>query len=63
MRRLRPTPTLEDIAGWQDHARDLAAAARAELPGRSGATGWEQVAAFVVSFESRRAPLPPISLL
>jgi hypothetical protein len=53
MRRLRPAPTLEDIAGWQDHARDLAAAARAEMPEPSGSAGWEQVAAFVVSFESR----------
>jgi hypothetical protein len=52
MRRLRPAPTLEDIAGWQDHARDLAVAIPAELP---GSPGWEQVAAFVVSFEVRQA--------
>jgi hypothetical protein len=56
MRRLRPAPTLEDIAGWQDHARDLAAAARAWSPGRPG---WEQVAAFVVSFEARQTSADP----
>jgi len=56
MRRLRPAPTLEDIAGWQDHARDLAAAARAQSP---GPPGWEQVAAFVVSFEARQTSADP----
>jgi len=56
MRRLRPAPTLEDIAGWQDHARDLAAAARAEPP---GPPGWEQAAAFVVSFETRQTSAEP----
>jgi len=56
MRRLRPAPTLEDIAGWQDHARDLAAAARAQSP---GPPGWEQVAAFVVSFETRQTSADP----
>jgi len=50
MRRLRPVPTLEEIATWQDHARDLAEAP--SEPARGG-TGWEQVAAFVVSFELR----------
>lgn len=59
MRRLRPTPTLEDIAGWQDHARDLAAAARAEPPGAPRPPGWEQVAAFVVSFETRQTTADP----
>jgi len=43
-RRLRPRPTLEDISTWQDHARDLVTAAD---------PGWQQVAAFVVSFEQR----------
>lgn len=65
MRRMRPAPTLEDIAGWQDHARDLAAAARAESPGPpgppgpAGQSGWEQVAAFVVSFETRQTTADP----
>ncbi|MDQ2750332.1 MAG: hypothetical protein M3Y44_12530 [Actinomycetota bacterium] len=39
-------PTLEEISTWQDDARDTAAA---------GDPGWEQVAAFVVSFEQRRS--------
>jgi hypothetical protein len=56
MRRLRPAPTLEDIANWQDIARDLAATARAEPP---GSPGWEQVAAFVVSFETRPTAADP----
>jgi hypothetical protein len=56
MRRLRPAPTLEDIASWQDHARDLAAAAR---PGPTGPPGWEQAAAFVVSFEISRSGAEP----
>jgi len=99
MRRLRPPPTLEDIASWQDHARDLAAdvpagdtpagdvpaadvpavlaggrpaegipagggparprpaeAGPAEAP---GPPGWQQVAAFVVSFEARQASADP----
>ena len=59
MRRLRPAPTLEDIAGWQDHARDLAAAARAEPPESPESPGWEQVAAFVVSFEARQTSADP----
>lgn len=42
MRRLRPRPTLEEISTWQDNARDVATASD---------PGWEQVAAFVVSFE------------
>jgi hypothetical protein len=37
-------PTLEEISTWQDDARDLAAA---------GDPGWQQMAAFVVSFEQR----------
>jgi len=41
-RRLRPT--LEKISTWQDDARDMAA---------TGDPAWEQVAAFVVSFEQR----------
>ena len=44
------------IAGGQDHARDLAAAARAEPP---SPPGWEQVAAFVVSFEARQTGADP----
>ena len=91
MRRLRPPPTLEVIASWQDHARDLAeadlaeadlaevgsaevapadvgrpevgrpkvarpAVAPAEAP---GPPGWQQVAAFVVSFEAHRASADP----
>jgi hypothetical protein len=48
MRRLRPPPTLEEVAVWQDHARDLADDAAA-----AGPPGWEQAAAFVVSFEHR----------
>jgi len=72
MRRLRPVPTLEEIAVWQDHARDLAQAAsspeaspqeasvpaaRASTPSAAGRgdPGWEQAAAFVVSFEQRTA--------
>jgi hypothetical protein len=46
MRRLRPRPGLEEIAAWQDHARDLSL--DIELH-----PGWDQVAAFVVSFEQR----------
>jgi hypothetical protein len=56
MRRLRPAPTLEAISGWQDQARDLAGA-HADEPvtsSRIGRTGWEQAAAFVVSFETRK---------
>lgn len=56
MRRLRPAPTLEAISGWQDQARDLAGA-HADEPVTSnqlGGTGWEQAAAFVVSFETRK---------
>jgi hypothetical protein len=37
-------PTLEEISTWQDDARAIASA---------GDPGWEQVAAFVVSFEQR----------
>jgi len=44
MKRQRLRLTLEEISTWQDEARDLAAA---------GDPGWEQVAAFVVSFEQR----------
>jgi hypothetical protein len=82
LRRLRPAPTLEEIAVWQDHARDLAQAASPQAaspqaaspqaasppaasssaPGAPdpgalgpGAPGWEQAAAFVVSFEQRAA--------
>ena len=64
MRRLRPAPTLETISGWQDHARDLAEA-RADPSGPSGLSGqvrpagWEQAAAFVVSFETRRTTADP----
>ena len=64
MRRLRPAPTLETISGWQDHARDLAEA-RADPSGPSGLSGqarpagWEQVAAFVVSFETRQTSADP----
>lgn len=45
MRSLRPRPTLEDISTWQDEARDLTTAA--------ADPDWEQMAAFVVSFEAR----------
>jgi hypothetical protein len=46
MRRLRPRPTVDDIAAWQEHARrhDLEAAE----------PEWERAATFVVSFEQRR---------
>jgi hypothetical protein len=44
MKAQRLRLTLEEISTWQDEARDLAAA---------GDPGWEQVAAFVVSFEKR----------
>jgi hypothetical protein len=44
MRRRGLRPTLEEISRWQDDARDMAAA---------GDPGWEQIAAFVVSFEAR----------
>jgi hypothetical protein len=55
MRRLRPAPTLEAISGWQDQARDLAGAhAEPVTSSRIGRTGWEQAAAFVVSFETRK---------
>jgi hypothetical protein len=56
MRRLRPAPTLAAISGWQDGARDLALAA-ADPPAQAGRVrpaGWEQAAAFVVSFEARQ---------
>jgi len=59
MRRLRPAPTLEEIAGWQDQARDLAAAARAEPPDLPRPPGWKQAAAFVVSFETRQTTSDP----
>jgi hypothetical protein len=52
MRRLRPPPALEEISARQDHARDLAGAAAAASP-----PGWEQAAAFVVSFEHRPAAM------
>lgn len=48
MRRLRPVPTLDEISGWQDQARDLLAA--------PSPAGWEPVMAFVVSFERRDDP-------
>jgi hypothetical protein len=46
LRRLRPRPGLEEIATWQDHARDL----EADVDPLSE---WDQVSAFVVSFERR----------
>jgi hypothetical protein len=57
MRRLRPAPTLAAISGWQVAARDLATAAADRPAGssRGRPAGWEQTAAFVVSFESRQA--------
>jgi len=68
MSRVRPRPTLEDVSRWQDRARDLVP------PGPTlTEPGWDQVAAFVVSYEEsgsdRRvvvaqaehvAPEPPI---
>ena len=55
MRRLRPALTLEAISGWQDHARELAEAHAGQpaTSSRLGGIGWEQSAAFVVSFETR----------
>lgn len=55
MRRLRPAPTLAAISAWQDHARELAGSrpARPVKAGKARQTGWEQAAAFVVSFETR----------
>lgn len=47
MRRLRPRPTLEMIAEWQDHAR----AKLAETP--PAEPDWDRAATFVVSFEQR----------
>jgi len=47
MRRLRPRPTLEKIAEWQDHAR----AKLDEAP--SVQSDWDRAATFVVSFEQR----------
>ena len=46
MRRLRPRPTLDDIAAWQEHARRHGSAVVE--------TEWERAATFVVSFEQRR---------
>lgn len=46
MSRLRPRPGLDEIAGWQDHARDLSMTTEPD-------PGWDQVAAFVVGFEQR----------
>lgn len=46
MRRLRPRPTVDDIAGWQEHARRYG-------PG-TVETEWERAATFVVFFEQRR---------
>jgi hypothetical protein len=43
-------PTLEEISIWQDDARDMATASD---------PGWEQVAAFVVSFEQRQTDAGP----
>ncbi len=43
-------PTLEEISIWQDDARDMATV---------GDPGWEQVAAFVVSFEQRDSDQGP----
>jgi hypothetical protein len=56
MCRLRPAPTLEAISAWQDFARDLATmrAGSAVPSGLVRPAGWEQAAAFVVSFETRR---------
>ncbi len=46
MSRVRPRPTLEDVSRWQDRARDLVP------PGPTVTEpGWDQVAAFVVSYE------------
>lgn len=47
MRRLRPRPTLETIAEWQDHAR----LKLADAPAVS--SDWDRAATFVVSFEQR----------
>jgi hypothetical protein len=46
MSRLRPRPTLQEISTWQDQARDLMPTAQL-----TPEPGWEQVSAFVVSFE------------
>lgn len=56
MRRLRPAPTLAVIAAWQDQARELGPAqpARPVRSRKAPPAGWEQAAAFVVSFETRR---------
>jgi hypothetical protein len=57
MRKMRPAPTLAAISAWQDHARErLRAKPAAPVTSRKARqTGWEQAAAFVVSFETRRA--------
>lgn len=47
MRRLRPPPTMEEIAEWQDHARAMLAQAQ------PATSDWDRSATFVVSFEER----------
>jgi hypothetical protein len=49
MRRLRPHPELEEIAFWQDHARDRLG--QGEATADPSGDAWEGVASFVVSFE------------
>lgn len=49
MANLRPRPTLEQISGWQDDARNMLAEPAA------GASDWHPAASFVVVFSQRRA--------
>jgi hypothetical protein len=49
MANLRPRPTLEQISGWQDDARNML-----PEPG-TGASDWPPAASFVVVFSQRRA--------
>jgi hypothetical protein len=57
MRKMRPAPTLAAISAWQEHARERVGAKPAPpvKSRKARQAGWEQAAAFVVSFETRRA--------
>ncbi len=47
-------PTLEQVAVWQDEARQMRAASIEAAVSEAAASGWEPAATFVVAFEERR---------
>jgi hypothetical protein len=55
MASLRPRPSRDQIAGWQDEARSMLAATVADAPGALDDSAWQTAASFVVVFLQRRA--------